>query len=94
MGKLLYKQCSSGIKRIGLELGGNAPFIVFDNADLKKAVEGLMAAKFRNCGQVCEKFTSVCCCKNKPVPFLQHNLPDVSCLRPLRCIVGEFSDSK
>ncbi|XP_076045926.1 succinic semialdehyde dehydrogenase isoform X2 [Oratosquilla oratoria] len=53
VGKLLYKQCSEGIKRIGLELGGNAPFIVFDSADLSKAVNGLMAAKFRNTGQTC-----------------------------------------
>ncbi|XP_050539550.1 succinate-semialdehyde dehydrogenase [NADP(+)] GabD [Daktulosphaira vitifoliae] len=53
VGKLLYKQCSSTVKRIGLELGGNAPFIVFDNADLDKAVAGAMASKFRNCGQTC-----------------------------------------
>lgn len=52
VGKLLYKQCASGVKRVGLELGGNAPFIVFDSADLDKAVEGAMASKFRNCGQV------------------------------------------
>lgn len=49
----MYKQCSVGIKRIGLELGGNAPFIVFDNADLNKAVTGAITSKFRNCGQTC-----------------------------------------
>ncbi|XP_062536578.1 3-sulfolactaldehyde dehydrogenase [Armigeres subalbatus] len=53
VGKLLYKQCAHGIKRIGLELGGNAPFIVFDSADLDKAVIGAMNSKFRNCGQTC-----------------------------------------
>lgn len=53
VGKLLYKQCSVGIKRIGLELGGNAPFIVFNNADLDKAVTGAITSKFRNCGQTC-----------------------------------------
>ncbi|KAK7076504.1 Succinate-semialdehyde dehydrogenase, mitochondrial, partial [Halocaridina rubra] len=53
VGKLLYKLCSSGIKKISLELGGNAPFIVFDAADVKTAVEGLMVAKFRNAGQTC-----------------------------------------
>ncbi|XP_055524469.1 succinate-semialdehyde dehydrogenase [NADP(+)] GabD [Wyeomyia smithii] len=53
VGKLLYKQCANGIKRIGLELGGNAPFIVFDSADLNKAVDGAMNSKFRNCGQTC-----------------------------------------
>lgn len=52
MGKLLYKQCSSTIKRLGLELGGNAPFIVFESADLDKAIAGVMASKFRNAGQV------------------------------------------
>lgn len=53
VGKLLYAQCATGVKRIGLELGGNAPFIVFKTADLDKAVLGAMASKFRNCGQTC-----------------------------------------
>lgn len=53
VGKLLYRQCADGIKRIGLELGGNAPFIVFKSADLDKAVAGAMGSKFRNCGQTC-----------------------------------------
>lgn len=53
VGKLLYSHCASGVKRIALELGGNAPFIVFESADLDKAVAGAMASKFRNCGQTC-----------------------------------------
>lgn len=53
VGKLLYKQCSSTVKRVGLELGGNAPFVVFNEADIDKAVAGAMASKFRNCGQTC-----------------------------------------
>lgn len=53
VGKLLYRQCADGVKRIGLELGGNAPFIVFKSADIDKAVAGAMASKFRNCGQTC-----------------------------------------
>jgi succinate-semialdehyde dehydrogenase len=53
VGKLLYKQCSSGIKRLGLELGGNAPFIVYKSADVDSAVKGAMGSKFRNCGQTC-----------------------------------------
>ena len=53
VGKILYRQCADSIKRIGLELGGNAPFIVFKSADLNKAVAGAMASKFRNCGQTC-----------------------------------------
>jgi acyl-CoA reductase-like NAD-dependent aldehyde dehydrogenase len=52
VGKLLYKQSSSGVKRLALELGGNAPFIVFSSADIDKAVNGAIASKFRNCGQV------------------------------------------
>lgn len=53
VGKLLYRHCADGVKRIGLELGGNAPFIVFKSADLDKAVTGAIASKFRNCGQTC-----------------------------------------
>lgn len=53
VGRILYKHCAHGIKRIGLELGGNAPFIVFESANLKKAISGAMTSKFRNCGQAC-----------------------------------------
>ena len=52
-GELLYRQCAPTIKKLGLELGGNAPFIVFDDADLDAAVEGAIIAKFRNNGQTC-----------------------------------------
>ncbi len=52
VGKILYKQSSATIKRLGLDLGGNAPFIVFESAELDKAVAGVMASKFRNAGQV------------------------------------------
>lgn len=53
IGTLLYTQCAPTIKKLGLELGGNAPFIVFDDADLDAAVEGAVIAKFRNNGQTC-----------------------------------------
>lgn len=53
VGRILMKQCSSTIKRISLELGGNAPFIVFDDADLDAAVDGAIASKYRNAGQTC-----------------------------------------
>ncbi|MFU0507026.1 NAD-dependent succinate-semialdehyde dehydrogenase [Pseudaminobacter sp. NGMCC 1.201702] len=53
VGKLLMRQAASTVKKVGLELGGNAPFIVFDDADLDAAVEGAMVAKFRNMGQTC-----------------------------------------
>ena len=53
IGKLLMAQCAATVKKVSLELGGNAPFIVFDDADLDAAVEGVMIAKFRNAGQTC-----------------------------------------
>lgn len=53
VGRILYEQCGSAIKRVGLELGGNAPFIVFNSANIDNAVVGAMASKFRNCGQTC-----------------------------------------
>lgn len=53
VGKLLMRQCGDTIKKLSLELGGNAPFIVFDDADLDAAVAGAIAAKFRNSGQTC-----------------------------------------
>ena len=53
IGKLLMEQSASTVKKISLELGGNAPFIVFDDADLDAAVDGAMASKFRNTGQTC-----------------------------------------
>ena len=53
VGRVLMAQCAPTIKKLGLELGGNAPFIVFDDADLDKAVAGAMASKYRNAGQTC-----------------------------------------
>ena len=53
VGQLLMSQCASSIKRLSLELGGNAPFIVFDDADLDLAITGVMLSKFRNAGQTC-----------------------------------------
>jgi succinate-semialdehyde dehydrogenase/glutarate-semialdehyde dehydrogenase len=53
IGKLLMEQCASTVKKISLELGGNAPFIVLDDADLDAAVEGAIASKYRNTGQTC-----------------------------------------
>lgn len=53
VGKILLKQSADSVKKVSLELGGNAPFIVFDDADIDKAVEGAIASKFRNAGQTC-----------------------------------------
>ncbi|MDR5886105.1 NAD-dependent succinate-semialdehyde dehydrogenase [Vreelandella janggokensis] len=53
VGKLLLKQCADTVKKVSMELGGNAPIIVFDDADLDQAVAGVLASKFRNAGQTC-----------------------------------------
>ncbi|MGJ4951048.1 NAD-dependent succinate-semialdehyde dehydrogenase [Bradyrhizobium sp. HKCCYLS20291] len=53
VGKILYRQSAGTVKKLGLELGGNAPFVVFDDADVDAAVEGAMVSKYRNMGQTC-----------------------------------------
>lgn len=53
VGKKLIAQCSQTVKKTSMELGGNAPFVIFDDADLEKAVDGALASKFRNAGQTC-----------------------------------------
>ena len=53
VGKILMAQCAATVKKVSMELGGNAPFLVFDDADLDAAVEGAMMSKFRNTGQTC-----------------------------------------
>jgi succinate-semialdehyde dehydrogenase/glutarate-semialdehyde dehydrogenase len=53
VGKILYRQCADTVKKLTLELGGNAPLLVFDDADLGQAVAGAMASKYRNAGQTC-----------------------------------------
>jgi succinate-semialdehyde dehydrogenase/glutarate-semialdehyde dehydrogenase len=53
VGKILLKQCADTVKKVSMELGGHAPFIVFDDADIDSAVQGALACKFRNSGQTC-----------------------------------------
>ncbi len=53
VGKQLYRSSADNIKRISLELGGHAPFVVFEDGDLEKSIQGALASKFRNCGQAC-----------------------------------------
>ena len=53
VGKLLYAQCAATMKKVSMELGGNAPFLVFDDADLDAAIEGVLVSKYRNSGQTC-----------------------------------------
>ncbi len=67
VGKLLLKQSADQVKKVSMELGGNAPFIVFDDADIDAAVNGCMETKFRNAGQTCV-------CTNRI--FIQHNIHD------------------
>lgn len=53
VGKVLMRQCADTVKKVSLELGGNAPLIVFDSADIQTAIQGTMFSKFRNTGQTC-----------------------------------------
>jgi len=53
VGRILMRQCAPTVKKLSLELGGNAPFLVFDDADLDSAIEGALASKYRNAGQTC-----------------------------------------
>jgi succinate-semialdehyde dehydrogenase/glutarate-semialdehyde dehydrogenase len=81
VGKLLYAQCGGTIKKLSLELGGNAPFIVFDDADLDAAVQGLMASKFRNAGQTCVCANRVYVQDGVYDAFVAKLLPVVAALR-------------
>lgn len=89
VGKLLIKQCADTVKKTSMELGGNAPFIVFDDADLEQAVQGAIASKFRNAGQTCV-------CANR---FLVHSsiyqeFSDQFVAQTKKLIVGNGADDK
>ena len=71
VGKILSKQCADSVKRVHLELGGNAPLIVFESADIQKAVACTMSAKFRNAGQACIAVNRVFVHKNLYNEFLE-----------------------
>ena len=71
IGRLLMRQCADSIKKLSLELGGNAPFIVFDDADLDAAVEGALASKFRNTGQTCVCANRIYVQRGVYVPFAE-----------------------
>ncbi|MEE6031299.1 NAD-dependent succinate-semialdehyde dehydrogenase [Avibacterium paragallinarum] len=91
VGKLLMAQSASTVKKLSLELGGNAPALVFDDADLDSAVEGVFASKFRNAGQTCictnriyvqagiyEAFVQKFCEKVQQIKLGEANQPDVT----------------
>ncbi|SFU29908.1 NAD-dependent succinate-semialdehyde dehydrogenase [Pseudoduganella namucuonensis] len=79
VGRVLMAQCAPTIKKLSLELGGNAPFIVFDDADLDAAVEGAMVAKFRNAGQTCV-------CANRI--YVQHGVYDAFAAKLAAAVAG------
>lgn len=81
VGKKLLQQCAEGVKRVTMELGGNAPFIVFADADLDAAVTGLLAAKFRNSGQTCVCANRVLVDQGVQAPFLAKLIPAVAALK-------------
>ncbi|OBY74773.1 NAD-dependent succinate-semialdehyde dehydrogenase [Acinetobacter gyllenbergii] len=72
VGRILMKQCAPTIKKLSLELGGNAPVIIFDDADIERAVQGIMVSKFRNSGQTCV-------CANRI--YVQDGIYDAICER-------------
>ena len=80
VGKELMAQCAPTMKKISMELGGNAPFIVFDDADLEQAVAGVMASKFRNAGQTCV-------CANRI--FVQDGIYDAFAARLKEVVEGQ-----
>lgn len=91
VGKLLLAQCADTVKKTSMELGGNAPFIVFDDADIESAVDGAIASKFRNAGQTCvcanrfivhqkvyDEFTELLVAKTKKLQVGNGLLPNTS----------------
>lgn len=88
VGKLLIQQCAEDVKRITLELGGNAPFIVFEDADLDAAVAGAIASKFRNAGQTCV-------CANRF--YVHRNINDAFCEKLIQVMktleIGKGTDA-
>ncbi|GAK19519.1 LOW QUALITY PROTEIN: succinate-semialdehyde dehydrogenase [Vibrio sp. JCM 19053] len=81
LGKFLMKQASDSVKAVSMELGGNAPFIVFEDADLDEAAEGLVASKFRNAGQTCVCTNRLYVHKNVKQAFIDKVLSKLSKLK-------------
>lgn len=77
VGRILMKQGAAQIKKISLELGGNAPFIVFESADIGKAVDGAIALKFRNAGQACTSANRFYVHETLAAAFVQHMIKKV-----------------
>nr|WP_083849634.1 NAD-dependent succinate-semialdehyde dehydrogenase [Idiomarina xiamenensis] len=90
VGKTLMSQASENVKKISLELGGNAPFIVFDDADIEVAVEQLIACKFRNAGQTCISANRILVAEQVADAFIDKLLPKV---KALKLAVGTDEDA-
>ena len=80
VGRTLMAQCAPTVKKLSLELGGNAPFIIFDDADLEKAADGLIASKFRNAGQTCVCANRIYVQESIKQPFLNIFIKKVEAL--------------
>ncbi|WP_272881721.1 NAD-dependent succinate-semialdehyde dehydrogenase [Fundidesulfovibrio soli] len=99
VGKKLMAQCAGTVKRLSLELGGNAPFIVFDDADIEKAVEAALASKFRNAGQTCVSANRILVQNGVYDAFVRRLASKVDGLKPGNglepgVILGPLIDSK
>jgi len=81
IGKLLLLQSASSVKKVSLELGGNAPFIVFESADIQKAVTSIMIAKFRNAGQVCIAPNRVFVHENVKAKFIKQLVSELETIK-------------
>lgn len=81
IGKLLIKQCADTVKKVSMELGGNAPFIIFNDADVDKAVEGAIASKYRNAGQTCVCTNRILVQSGIKDKFLKHYVKAVEKLK-------------
>jgi succinate-semialdehyde dehydrogenase/glutarate-semialdehyde dehydrogenase len=81
VGKLLLQQCAGSVKKVSLELGGNAPFIIFEDANIDHAIKGVMASKFRNAGQTCICANRVLVHEKIYDPFVEKLMESVGALR-------------
>ncbi|WP_237362004.1 NAD-dependent succinate-semialdehyde dehydrogenase [Rhizobium gallicum] len=91
VGRLLMRQCSDQIKKISFELGGNAPFIVFDDADVDAAVDGAIQAKFRNAGQTCVSANRLYVHSSVHDEFADKFIQRVNALRVRGCFAPEVA---
>jgi succinate-semialdehyde dehydrogenase / glutarate-semialdehyde dehydrogenase len=89
VGKLIMRQCSDQVKNVSLELGGNAPFIVFDDADMQQAVAGALLCKFRNSGQTCITANRMLVHESRHREFV-----DALCAAVSDLVVGDGTDGR